>query len=167
MSEKLIITGALAFGVLLCLSIAWLVRRAFVRHDPERAVANVTVAADEAFELQLPGSPGELFFRFDVKIDIGGDYDLLVSGTIFDERGSTRAFAVKTSHQSRIKGANRARHAGTTYASAVRTKSGVTTCTGSVSLAPVHAGDSAVRGVVTEHPSGLLRTGSVYLPRGA
>ncbi len=116
----------------------------------------MTVAANAPFELQLPGSPGKLFFRFKINGGTDGDYDLLVSGEIVDERGGTRAFAVKTSEQSRIEGADSARCAGITYA--------VTTSTGSISLATVHTGDRAVRGVVTEHPSALLRKGWVMTP---
>jgi hypothetical protein len=151
--------GAMGLGALFCFSVVWVVRRAFVRHDPERAAASVTVAANAPFELQLPGSPGKLFFRFKINGDTDGDYDLLVSGEIVDERGGTRAFAVKTSQHSRIAGADSARYAGTKYA--------VSTSAGSFSLATVQTGDRAVRGVVTEHPSALLRKGWVYIPRGA
>jgi hypothetical protein len=145
--------GLAAWGVVF----VWVLRRVFARHNPERAAASVTVAANVAFELQLPGSPGELFFRFDINGDTEYDFDLLVSGEIVDERGGTRAFAVKTSQQSRIDGADSARYANIKYA--------VTTSKGSISLATVHTGDRAVRGVVTEHPSALLRKGWVYVPR--
>ena len=153
------VIGAIALTVLFCLAIVWLVRRVFVRHDPARAAASVTVAANTAFELQLPGSPGELFFRFEINGDTDVNYDLLVSGVVIDERGSNRPFAVKTSQRSNLKGADGARYASTTYA--------VTTSTGSIFLTTVHAGDRAVRGVVAEHPTSLLRKGSVYIPRGA
>jgi hypothetical protein len=159
MTGIVITIGAIGLAALFCFAIVWQVRKFFVRHDPERAAASVTVAANVAFELQLPGSPGELFFRFNINGDTERDYDLLVSGEIVDERGGTRAFAVKTSEQSRLEGADSARYVGTRYA--------VTTTTGSFSLVTVHAGDRAVRGVVTEHPSALLRKGSVYVPRGA
>jgi hypothetical protein len=158
-TDNVIIIGAIGLAALSGFTIVVVVRKIFVRHDPERAAASVTVAANVAFELQLPGSQGELFFRFDINGDTESDYDLLVSGEIVDERGGTRAFAVKTSQQSRIEGADSARCITGTYA--------VTTSTGSFSLATVHTGDRAVRGVVTEHPSGLLRKGSVYVPRGA
>jgi hypothetical protein len=159
MTGTLITIGAMGLGALFSFSIVWVVRRAFVRHDPERAAASVTVAANAAFELQLPGSPGELFFRFNISGDTDSDYDLLVSGEIVDERGGTRAFAVKTSQHSRIEGADSARYAGTKYA--------VSTSKGSIPLATVQTTDRAVRGVVTEHPSGLLRKGWVYIPSGA
>ena len=159
MSENVIVIGAIVVGALFCFLIVWVVRRAFVRHDPERAATSVTVAANAPFELQLPGSPGKLFFRFNINGDTDHRYDLLVSGEIVDEHGGTRAFAVKTSEQSRIEGADSARCASSTYA--------VSTSAGSISLATVHTGDRAVRGVVTEHPSALLRKGWVYIPRGA
>lgn len=159
MAEKLLVIGAIGFAVLLTLSIVWLVRRTFVRHDPQRAAASVTVAANTAFELQLPGTPGELFFRFAINGDTECNYDLLVSGKIVDGLGSTRAFAAKTSQQSRIEGAGSARYAGTTYA--------VTSSTGSISLATIKNGDRSVHGVVAEHPSALLREGWVYVPRSA
>lgn len=158
MTRIVIVIGAIGLVALFAFAIVWFVRKAFVRHDPERAAASVTVAANVAFELQLPGSPGELFFRFDINGDTESDYDLLVSGEIVDQRGGTRAFAVKTSKKSKIDSADSARYAGITYA--------VTTCTGSISLATVHTGDRAVRGVVTEHPSALLHTGWVYVARG-
>jgi hypothetical protein len=159
MTGTVITIGAMGLAALFGFSIVWVVRKAFVRHDPERAAASVMVAANTPFELQLPGSPGELFFRFNIKGDTDFNYDLLVSGEIVDERGGTRAFAVKTSQQSRIEGADSARYAGSTYA--------VSTSAGSISLATVQTGDRAVRGVVTEHPSALLRKGWVYVPRGA
>lgn len=164
MTEKVIVIGSIVFAVLLCLSILWLVRRAFVRHDPERALASVPVAANAVYELQLPGSPGELFFRFEINADAESNYDLLVSGQIFDELGGTRAFAVRTSSYSRIEGAKSARYASTTYASAIKSSRGVTISTGSISLATVRTGDRVVRGKVAERPSGLLRKGWVYLP---
>jgi hypothetical protein len=136
-------------------------RKFFVRHDPRRAAASVTVAANVAFELQLPGSPGELFFRFHINGDAEHGYDLLVSGEIVDERGGTRAFAVKTSQQTRIDGADSARYANSTWA----VNSSTASSRGSISLATVNSGDRAVRGVVTVHPSGLLRKGCVYVPR--
>jgi hypothetical protein len=167
MTEGVIAIGGIAFFALFAVALLWKVRKIFVRHDPARAAASVTVAANVAFELQLPGSPGELFFRFDIDGDTDFDYDLLVSGEIVDERGGTRAFAVKTSKQSRIEGADSARDAGTTYAVTTRTTYAVTRGTGSFSLATVRTGDRAVRGVVTERPSGLLRKGWVYVPRGS
>ncbi|OBI83255.1 hypothetical protein [Mycobacterium asiaticum] len=157
MSETTIIIGSIALGVLMLLSILWFVRRMFVRHDPTRATASVTVAPDVAFELQLPGGPGELFFRFHITGDNGGYYDLLVSGEIVGEVGGTRPFAVKTSQHSKLDGAGRARYASTTYA--------LSTFKGSIPLAAVRPGDRVARGVVTEHPSGLLRDGWVYIPR--
>lgn len=155
----MVVIGAVALTALLCFSIVWFVRGAFVRHDPARAAASVTVAANTAFELQLPGSPGELFFRFEINGDTDVNYDLLVSGAIVDELGSTRTFAVKTSRHSTLEGADGARYASTTHA--------VTSTTGSIYLATVQTGDRTVRGVVTEQPSALLRKGSVYVPRGA
>jgi len=97
-------------------------------------------------------------FRFKINGDTDFDYDLLLSGEIVDERGGIRASAVKTSKQSRIDGATSARYAGTKYA--------VTNSTGSISLATVHTGDRAVRGMVTERPSALLRKGWVYVLGG-
>lgn len=158
-AENAVVVGAIALTASLCIAIAWVVRRAFVRHDPERAAASVTVAANSEFDLQLPGSPGKLYFRFDINRDTDGSYDLLVSGEIVDEGGGTRGFAVKTSRHSMIGGADSARYAGTTYA--------VTTSTGSISLASVHAGDRAVRGMVKENPAALLRKGWVYVPPSA
>src|ERR1700730_4577097 len=114
MTGIVITIGAIGLAALFCFAIVWQVRKFFVRHDPERAAASVTVAANVAFELQLPGSPGELFFRFNINGDTERDYDLLVSGEIVDERGGTRAFAVKTSEQSRIEGADSARYVGST-----------------------------------------------------
>ncbi len=159
MTETVIVIGSIAFFALLALSILWFVRRAFVKHDPNRAAASVPVAADAPFELPLPGSPGKLFFRFAINGSTDGFQDLLVSGEIVDEHGSTRAFAVRTSQHSQISGAKSARYTGTMYA--------VTDSTGSISLAAAQPGDRAVRGVVAEHPSGFLREGWVYLPRGA
>jgi hypothetical protein len=160
MTGIVITIGAIGLAALSCFAIVWGVRFFLVRHNPERAAASVAVAANFAFDLQLPGSPGKLFFRFNIDGDTESDYDLLVSGEIVDERGGTRAFAVKTSSQSRIEGADSARYVGsTTYA--------VTTRSGSISLATVQTGDRAVRGVVKEHPSALLRKGWVYVPRGA
>jgi hypothetical protein len=127
------------------------------RHNPKRATATVAVTANAAFELQLPGRRGKLFFRFEIAGDTEDDYDLLVSGEIVDDGGGTRAFAVKTSSQSRLDGADSARYADTI--------SMVTFRTGSISLATVHHGDRAVRGVVTERPGGLLIKGWVYVPR--
>ncbi|OBI98925.1 hypothetical protein [Mycobacterium asiaticum] len=157
MSENAIVIGSIALAVLMVLSIAWFVRRAFVRHDPNRAAASVTVMPNAAFELQLPGGPGELYFRFDITGDTDGYYDLLVSGEVVDELGGTRTFAVRTSPHSKLEGAASARHAITTYA--------LTTFKGSIPLAMVRPGDRTARGVVTEHPTGLLRNGWVYIPR--
>lgn len=159
MGEKAIVVAVIGLIVLFVFSIVWLIRRSFVQHDPERAAASVTVAADAAFELQLPGTPGELYFRFHINGDTDAAYDLLVSGNITEERGGTRSFAVKTSQQSRIKGVGSARYASTTYA--------VSTSKGSIPLATVRSGDRAVRGVVAEHPRGLLRQGWIYVPRVA
>jgi hypothetical protein len=158
MTEGVITIGGIGLAAVWVFAIVWVVRKFFVRHNPERAAASVSVAANVAFELQLAGSPGELLFRFDIDGDTDLYYDLLVSGEIVDEGGGTRAFAVKTSQQSRLDGADSARYVGALLA--------VTTSTGSFSLATVHAGDRAVRGVVTEQPSGLLRKGWVYVPRG-
>jgi len=146
-----IVIGAIALAAVLTLTILSLVRKAFVRHDPARAAVSVSVAADVAFELPLSGSPGELFFRFDINGDTESSYDLLVSGVIADELGGTREFAVKTYKESRLKGAGNARYVNTTYA--------VTNFAGSISLATVHSGDRTVRGVVTEHPRALLSRG--------
>jgi hypothetical protein len=153
------VVGAMGLGVAFFVFIMPFVRKVRVYHDPERAAASVTVAANAAFELQLPGSPGNLCFRFDINIDPEHHFDLLVSGDIVDERGGTRAFAVKTGKKSMIEGADSAQYTGTIHA--------VHNNSGSISLATVQAGDRAVRGVVAEHPSGLLRKGWVYIPRGA
>ncbi|OBK98730.1 hypothetical protein A5645_00010 [Mycobacterium asiaticum] len=157
MSENAIVFGSIALAVLMVLSIVWFVRRAFIRHDPTRAAASVTVVPNAAFELQLPGHPGKLYFRFDITGDTGGYYDLLVTGEIVNELGGTRPFAVKTSPHSKLEGAASARHVITTYA--------LTTFKGSIPLAAVRPGDRAARGEVTEHPTGLLRNGWVYVPR--
>lgn len=151
----MIVVVSVVFGVVLVVSILWFIRRMFVRHDPKRAVASVAVAANAPFELQLPGSAGELFFRFDIHGDTDSEYDLLISGEVIGDGGS-RAFAVKTSANSRIKGADGARKTSTTYA--------VTNTTGSISLTQVETGDRAVRGVVLERPAGLLRSGWIYVP---
>jgi hypothetical protein len=158
MSQTVIVIGAIGLSLLLACSIIGVILIVFRRHDPKRAAASVEVAANVAFEIQLPGSPGQVFFRFNIDGDTELSYDLLVTGDIADERGGTRAFSVKTSKQSRIPGADSARPCGTTYA--------VSNTAGSLSLATVHAGDRAVRGVVREYPKGLLRKGWVYVPRG-
>lgn len=158
MSQTVVVIGAIGLSLLLVCSIIGVILIVFRRHNPERAAASVVVAANVAFELQLPGSPGKVFFRFNIDGDTEGSYDLLVSGDIVDERGGTRAFCVKTSTPSRIPGADAARPCGTTYA--------VSNSAGSFSLATVDVGDRTVRGVVREHPKGLLRKGWVYFPRG-
>ena len=169
MSHWVVIIGVTALVVLLVVAIVGAVAMAFRRHNPKRAAASVTVAAGVPFELQLPGSPGKLLFRFRINEDIGArpigklgtvvdrSKDLLVSGEIVDDDGGTRAFAVKTSELSKIKGARTARWAHTEVATG--------DSTGSISLAEVRTGDRVVRGVVLEHPKGKLLEGWVYVPR--
>jgi hypothetical protein len=156
-SHAVIVIGAVGLAVVLVCSIIGTVALVFRRHDPARAAASVTIAANTPFELQLPGSRGKVFFRFDINGDTDCSYDLLVSGEIFHESGRSRTFCVKTSKQSRIAGAGSAQLAGTTYA--------VSCSTGSVLLATVEPGDRVVRGVAREHPKKLLRRGWVYQPR--
>ncbi|OBA95811.1 hypothetical protein A5662_18510 [Mycobacteriaceae bacterium 1482268.1] len=170
MSHFVIVIGSVGLAVLLVFVIVGAVAMAFRRHNPERAAACVTVVAGVPFELQLPGRPGKLFFRFQVNEHIGSrpigklgtivdrGKDLLVSGEIVEDHGGTRAFAVKTAEQSKIEGARSARRAGTEVAAG--------DSTGSISLAAVHSGDRVVSGVVFENPKGKLRKGWVYVPRG-
>jgi hypothetical protein len=151
------------------LAIGGAIAIAFRRHNPERAAAYVPVVAGVPFELQLPGRPGKLFFRFQVDEHIGTRQigktgiivdrgkDFLVSGEIVDGHGRTRAFAVKTAEHSKIEGARSARR--------VRTEVAAGDSTGSISLAAVHSGDRGVSGVVFENPKGKLRKGWVYVPR--
>ncbi|MFI5505864.1 hypothetical protein ACIA48_00210 [Mycobacterium sp. NPDC051804] len=169
MSDLVVAIGAIALAVVLVLVIGGAIAMAFRRHNPKRAAASVAVAASVPFELQLPGSAGKLFFRFQIDEHIGTrtigklgmivdrGKDLLVSGEIVDAHGGTRAFAVKTAEQSKIKGAHSARWAGTEVATS--------DSSGSISLAAVHAGDRVVRGVVREHPKEKLLKGWVYVPR--
>jgi hypothetical protein len=167
MSDSVILIGVVGLAILLVLVIVGAVAMAFRRHNPELAAANVTVAAGVPFELQLPGSPGKLFFRFQINEHIGTRVigklivdrgkDLLVSGEIVDDHGGTRAFAVKTAEPSKIEGAHSARRAVTEIAAG--------DSTGSISLAAVRTGDRVVRGVVLEHPKEKLIKGWVYVPR--
>lgn len=169
MSDSVIAIGTIAFFVLLLVVIGGVIVMAFRRHNPARAAASVAVAASVPFELQLPGSPGKLFFRFQINEHIGSraigklgtivdrDKDLLISGEIVDDAGGTRTFAVKTAERSKIEGARSARWAHTEIATG--------DSTGSISLAAVHAGDRVVRGVVLEHPKEKLLNGWVYVPR--
>jgi hypothetical protein len=169
MSHAVVVIGVIGLVILLAGAIVAVVAMAFRRHNPERAAASVAVAADVPFELQLPGSPGKLFFRFRINEDIGArpigkmgtvvdrSKDLLISGEIVGDDGGARAFAVKTAEQSRITGARSARWA--------RTEVATGDSTGSISLAALGAGDRVVRGMVLEHPKGKLLKGWVYVPR--
>lgn len=169
MSHSVIVIGAIGLAILLVVAIGATVAIAFRRHNPELAAASMTVAASVPFELQLPGGPGKLFFRFQINEYVGSrpigklgtivdrGKDLLVSGEIVDDHGGTRAFAVKTAERSKIEGAQSARWAVTEVAAG--------DSSGSIPLAAVHTGDRVVRGVVLEHPKGKLLKGWVYVPR--
>ena len=169
MSHPVAVIGAIALAVVLVLVIGGAIAMAFRRHNPALAVASVPVSASVPFELQLPASPGKLFFRFQINEQVGSrsigklgtivdrDKDLLVSGEIVDDHGGTRAFAVKTAERSKIEGAHRARRAHTEVAAG--------DSSGSILLAALHTGDRVVRGVVLEHPKEKLLNGWVYVPR--
>lgn len=167
MSQTVIVVGIIGLFILgMCAAIG-IILIEWRRHDPGHATANVAVTANVPFELPLPGRRGKVYFRFEIDRDTtrpGYDpdvtdlaYDFLVSGEIVDELGGTRAFAVRTAERSKIEGANRARKSGwLTHAT--------TSKAGSISLSAVHTRDHAMRGVVSEHPNGLLRNGWVYIP---
>lgn len=169
MSQSVIVVGAIGFAVLLALVIVGIVALAFRRHNPERAAASVAVAASVPFELQLPGNPGKLYFRFQIDEHVGTrpigkmgtivnrGKDLLISGEIVDDHGGVRTFAVKTAQRSNIEGADGARWAHTEVATG--------DSSGSISLAALRTGDRLVRGVVLEHPKEKLLKGWVYVPR--
>lgn len=160
-----IVIGVVALAVL----IVGVIAIAFRRHNPARAAASVAVAAGVPFQLQLTGSPGKLFFRFQINENVGTravgkmgtivdrDKDLLVSGEIVDDDGGTRAFAVKTSERSTLEGARSARRAHTEVAAS--------DSSGSILLAALRTGDRVARGVVLEHPKEKLLKAWVYVPR--